>query len=227
MSDDRDRILGGIRAALGRGPLDEAGRRALTDRLRDHPPGVVPAMAPEGEDRAGLLRRFLDKAEATAATVARVDGWAAVPEALADYLKGHNLPTALAVAPDKRLDPVEGHGLFTVRRGPALPQDGVGVTVAAAGMAETGSLLLTSGPDTPTSLNFLPDVHIITVAARDVVDGYEQAWARLREAFGGTVPRTVNMVTGPSRTGDIEQTIQLGAHGPRRVHVVLVDEPPS
>lgn len=225
MTDDRDRILSGIRSALGRGPLEAAAQKVLAERLRDHPPGVVPVMAPEGEDAAGLLTRFLAKVEAAAATVARVPGWSALPDALADYLKHHNLSTELAVAPDARLDSVANHGLFTVRRGPALPHDTVGVTVASAGMAETGSLLLISGAGTPTSLNFLPDVHIIAVEAKDVVDGYEQAWDRLRAAFGGEVPRTVNMVTGPSRTGDIEQTIQLGAHGPRRVHVILIDEP--
>lgn len=225
MTDGRQTILSGIRSALGRGALDEARQQALADRLRDHPAGVVPAMAADGEDRAGLLRRFLAKVEASAATVSRVDGWAGLPEALATYLAAHNLPTDLAVAPDARLDPVAQREMFTVRRGPALPHDMVGVTVAATAMAESGSLLLTSGPQTPTSLNFLPDVHVIAIAAADVVDGYEQAWSRLRAAFGSDVPRTVNMITGPSRTGDIEQTIQLGAHGPRRVHVVLVDEP--
>jgi len=225
MADGRERILSGIRTALGRGALPDDRRAALEQRLRDHPAGVVPAMAAPGEDRDGLLRRFLDKVEAAAATTDRVAGWDGVGEALAAYLAAHNLPTELALAPDPRLDAVAGRGLFTVRRGPALPQDLVGVTVAAAGLAETGSLMLTSGPETPTSLNFLPDVHVICVAAADVVDGYEQACARLRATHGAAVPRTVNLVTGPSRTGDIEQTIQLGAHGPRRVHVVLVDEP--
>ena len=54
---------------------------------------------------------------------------------------------------------------------------------------------------------------------------YEDAWDRLRAAEGeGRLPRTVNFITGPSRTGDIEQTIQMGAHGPRRLHVILVED---
>jgi len=122
-----------------------------------------------------------------------------------------------------RLDPVAGHDMLTAHRGPALPQDVVGVSVALAGIAETGTLLLASGPDTPTSLNFLPDVHIVAVSADSIRGSYEDAWAEVRARFP-TPPRTLNMITGPSRTGDIEQTIQLGAHGPRQVHVVVVNE---
>ena len=62
--------------------------------------------------------------------------------------------------------------------------------------------------------------------ANDIVGDYESAWDRLRTAFGkGLMPRLVNMITGPSRSGDIEQKLLLGAHGPRRLHVVIVAEP--
>ena len=83
--------------------------------------------------------------------------------------------------------------------------------------------MLLSGPDHPTTLNFLPDTHIVVLRASQVVGPYEDAWARLRAA-ATAMPRTVNFVTGPSRTADIEQTIQLGAHGPRRLHIVLIDD---
>ncbi len=224
MADGRDAILSGIRSALGRGPLSDHRREALEARLRDHPVGLKPAMAPPDEDAEARLSRFRAKLETVAATTDRVAAWADVPGALATYLAAHNLPTDVAVAPDRRLDAIAERELFTVRRGPALPQDMVGVTVAVAGLAETGSVMLFSGPETPTSLNFLPDIHVICVPAGMVVDGYEDAWAALRGRDGGAVPRTVNLVTGPSRTGDIEQTIQLGAHGPRRVHVIVIDE---
>ena len=90
-------------------------------------------------------------------------------------------------------------------------------------MAETGTLMLPSGSETPSTLNFLPDTHVVVLKSRDVVGPYEEAWDRLR-AGGKTLPRTVNFVTGPSRTGDIEQTIYLGAHGPRHLHILLIDE---
>ena len=93
-------------------------------------------------------------------------------------------------------------------------------------MAETGTLMLISGPQTPTTLNFLPDTHIVVLRAEQVVATYEDGWDLLRagrEAPEG-LPRAVNFITGPSRTGDIEQRIELGAHGPRRLHIVLVED---
>jgi L-lactate dehydrogenase complex protein LldG len=100
------------------------------------------------------------------------------------------------------------------------------VSHAFAAVAETGTLVLTSGADNPTTLNFLPDVHIVVVGARDFASDFESALARLRGRFGaGTMPRAVNMITGPSRSADIEQTLILGAHGPRKLHVMVVGEP--
>jgi L-lactate dehydrogenase complex protein LldG len=101
----------------------------------------------------------------------------------------------------------------------------VSVTGAFAAIAETGTLMLLSGPSGPTTLNFLPDNHIVVLRASQLVGAYEEAWGRLRELYGpGKLPRTVNLITGPSRTADIEQTIQLGAHGPRRLHILVVED---
>ena len=101
-------------------------------------------------------------------------------------------------------------------------------TGSFAGVAETGTLVLLSGPESPTTLNFLPDVHIALLFTDRVVGSYEDVWARLRARDGATVmPRVVNWITGPSRTADIEQTLLLGAHGPRRLHIILVDEVPA
>ena len=85
--------------------------------------------------------------------------------------------------------------------------------------------MTTSGPDHPVSLNLLPDTHVVVLREGDIVSGYEEVWQRLRARYGkNAMPRTVNTITGPSRTGDIEQTIELGAHGPRRMHIVVVRE---
>jgi L-lactate dehydrogenase complex protein LldG len=113
-----------------------------------------------------------------------------------------------------------------IRRGKAEPGDAVSLTPCLAAIAETGTLMLVSGSGTPTTLNFLPDTHVVVVRAGQVVAGYEDGWdlIRARAAQGEGWPRTVNLITGPSRTGDIEQRIQLGAHGPRRLHIVLVDD---
>jgi L-lactate dehydrogenase complex protein LldG len=116
--------------------------------------------------------------------------------------------------------------LLSVRAGRAEGSEQVSLTHAFAGIAETGTLLLRSGPDAPTTLNFLPDTNIVLIEAGRIVGAYEEAWALLRQA--GPIPRTVNFITGPSRSADIEQTLQLGAHGPRRLHILLIDaEPPA
>ena len=98
----------------------------------------------------------------------------------------------------------------------------VGISGVFAAIAETGTLMMLSGPQSPASTHLLPETHIAVVAASQIVAHYEDAFARMREQRGAP-PRAMNLVSGPSRTGDIEQTIVLGAHGPYRVHLVLVE----
>jgi L-lactate dehydrogenase complex protein LldG len=112
--------------------------------------------------------------------------------------------------------------MLELRRGRAEDGDAAGITGAFAAIAETGTLMLISGAGTPTRNNFLPDTHIVVLRASEIVACYEDGWDRLRAA--GPMPRTVNFITGPSRTGDIEQRLVLGAHGPRRLHIVLIDD---
>ena len=135
-----------------------------------------------------------------------------------------NLPAEIVLAPDPSLDdlPWDERPLLRIRRGRAEAGDAVSLTPCFAAIAETGTLMLISGAATPTTLNFLPDTHIVLVHADQVVAAYEDGWDRLRSA--GAMPRAVNFITGPSRTGDIEQRIELGAHGPRRLHIILVDD---
>ena len=112
-----------------------------------------------------------------------------------------------------------------ILHGPSDGHDLNAVSVAFAAIAETGTVALVSGADNPTTLNFLPDNQIVVVRRGDVLADYESVFLRLREAYGkGAAPRTVNFVTGPSRSADIGQKLQLGAHGPRRLHIILVGE---
>jgi L-lactate dehydrogenase complex protein LldG len=222
MRGGREDILGGIRKALKRGPVDAAAANALRARLADPKRNLIPARA-TGLDEAARVDLFVAMAEEVQTTVARVAGLADVPAAVASYLAAENLPAELVMAPDPALDaiPWRERPLLRLRRGKAEPGDQVSLTPAFAGIAETGTLMLTSGAETPSTLNFLPDTHIVVLRADQVLPNYEEGWARLRTR--GAMPRTVNFITGPSRTGDIEQRIQLGAHGPRRLHIVLVD----
>jgi L-lactate dehydrogenase complex protein LldG len=226
MSITRDQILGGIRAGLGRGKLNDAAKEELQARLKTHRRNVVPARA-AALDHAGQVALFVAMAEEVDATVARVASAAEVPNAVADYLARQNLPARLVMTPDPKLDdiPWDARPLLDIRKGRAEDGDAAGVTASFAAVAETGTLMLLSGPESPTRNNFLPDTHVVVLRASQVVASYEDGWDRLRAQ--GPMPRTVNFITGPSRTGDIEQRIVLGAHGPRRLHIVLVDDAES
>lgn len=225
MSEARNQILAGIGTSLGRTP-GEAQRAAARERIAGHARNLIPARAQL--DHTDQVRLFEQMALEVSASIARVPSLDDVPDAVAEYLAGHNLPAELRLAPDAALDPIpwDRRPTLTISRGRARDTDAVSLTGAFAGIAETGTIMLVSGAERPTTLNFLPDTHIVVLKADQVVGSYEDAWDRLRAqaaGFEGGMPRTVNMVTGPSRTGDIEQTIQLGAHGPRRLHIVLVE----
>lgn len=219
----RNAILSRIRQSLG-APSPDSGRRAIVSaRLERRPRGVVPK-------RGQLLRAervtlFCEMAEKVSATVARVADYGATPEAIAEYLREQNLAAKIRMGDDARLNglPWNRAPHVTIRRGPSDGSDRVAVSHAVAGVAESGTLVLTSGPDNPTTLNFLPEFHIVVIRGDDILSDYETAWDTIRVLHGrGRMPRTVNFITGPSRSADIEQTLLLGAHGPRRLHIVVV-----
>lgn len=225
MTGARDQILGAVRRSLKKTVSDETNHDLSAQRLSDPMPGLIPqrGQLPHSE-QVDLMESMLLE---LSATVQRVASDEKVPDAVVDYLKTRNLPQEIRLAPSPELEgmPWDAHSLLKVSSGPAREPDQVSVTGAFAGVAETGTLMLHSGPDGPTTLNFLPENHIVVLRSSQVVGAYEEGWARLREKFGGgNMPRTVNMISGPSRTGDIEQKIELGAHGPRRLHVILVEE---
>jgi len=224
MSDTRGQILGAIRKSLRREAPSPQMQAEIQARLAHPPRGPVPARG-QLEPRA-RLELFVAMAKEAACTIVRVADVATVPSAVADYLARENLPAKLRVAPDPAVAdlPWSTRPLLEVSTGRSDGSDEVSLTPALAGIAETGTLMLTSGPERPTTLNFLPETHIVMLTAEQVVGGMEEAWDRLRERYGrGVMPRTVNLVTGPSRSADIEQTLQMGAHGPRRLHIILVD----
>ena len=145
---------------------------------------------------------------------------AEVPQAVARYLRSNALPLSGCVWPAlSRLDWMSA-GLDLAPRA-AQGDDLVGVTGAFAGIAETGTLMLVSGPDTPASVSLLPETHVAIVRTSRIVSHMELAWDLARAELG-QLPRAVNFISGPSRTGDIEQQIVMVAHGPYRVHIVLV-----
>jgi L-lactate dehydrogenase complex protein LldG len=220
MSSGRDEILSNIRRSLGVSGREAPRHAAVNERLKLAAPGIVPQRGDEtGAERIALFRRY---AEAVQATVALVAGPAEVPQAVAAYLRDQNLPATLRMGDDPRLAAMPWQETaLAVTVGPSAGGDLNAVSHAYAGVAETGTLVMVSGHANPTTLNFLPDNHVVVLDASDLVGHYEDVWARLR---GGEMPRTVNWITGPSRSADIERTLLLGAHGPRSLHIVVVTD---
>ena len=217
----REKILSGVRRSLGAEAADPSRRAAVESRITAHGRNTVPA---RGAVRGGqAMVAFVARLKSAGITVAEAAHLSDVPRLVADYLRANNLPARLRMGADADLAalPWQTAGALEVMPGRAEPSDEISLSKAFAGIAESGTLVLISGADNPTTLNFLPESHIVVVRAADVVGGYEAAWERLRAAGAGKMPRTVNWISGPSRTADIEQTIVMGAHGPRRVHVIL------
>ena len=219
----RDTVLATIRRSLGVTGA-EAGRRAAVEkRLTAHARGVIPERGHRPpEERIALFRSMV---AAAAGTTTRVKDPADVPREVAALLRAHNLPMAVRRGDDPRLAalPWGRERTLTVSTGASDGSDLVGLSHAFGAVAESGTLMLLSGADNPTTLSFLPDTHVVLVSAADVAGDYETLWERLRARFGeGIMPRTVNLITGPSRSADIGQTLILGAHGPRRLHVIVV-----
>jgi L-lactate dehydrogenase complex protein LldG len=216
-------MFASIRSALCVNGRETPRRKEVADRLREHPTGVVPARGhlPPAE-RVNL---FADMVAAADGTVTRASA-EIVPGAVAEFLRRHNLPLSVRRGDDGRLAalPWERERTLEVTLGPSDGHQLASVSHAFGAVAETGTLALASGPDNPTTLNFLPDNHIVVIGAKDIVADFESVFAKLRARYGERqLPRVVNMITGPSRSADIEQTLILGAHGPRRLHVIICD----
>ena len=226
MTAAREDILSCIRDAVF-GQSKAAG--VVEKRLRTHAKNTIPARG--RVDQKARIDTFVTEAEKVNATVARITSAIAVPSEVVRYLAGNNLPPMLRLAPDPRVAviPWTKQTLLETSTGAARNSDTASVSHAFAGVAETGTIVMVSGAENPTTLNYLPSTHIAIVAAADIFGSYEEVWQQLRSQrkeaveVSNVMPRAVNWITGPSRTADIAQTMLLGAHGPQRLHIVIVD----
>ena len=216
----RDDVFSKIRRSLGVTGKEATRRAAVGQRLETTPRGPVPRRG-QGS-AAARMATFITEAQRVSASVVMLENAAAIPAEVARYLSECNVAPVLRMGADARLAGLDwaGAGLST-STGRSDGSDLNAISHAFAGVAETGSLIVLSGPDNPATLNYLPDNHIIVLAVSDLCGDLETVWTRLRRATGALLPRTVNIITGPSRSADIEQTLLLGAHGPRRLHILV------
>jgi L-lactate dehydrogenase complex protein LldG len=200
----RDEILGAIRAR----------KKKVADRP---PPYVAP---PLPDDPVGV---FAKRASLANAIVIELDALAEVPATIAELLRSRNMEAAVHLPPDPAaagLDwkTVPGLELKSTPPGP----DSAALNFVKYGIAETGTLFYPASAERPASWHFRPGFEIAVLKAGDIKHRLEDALTSLKSA--GPLPHTVNLVTGPSRTGDIEQTLELGAHGPKALAVLIVRE---
>ncbi|MDB5651037.1 MAG: lactate utilization protein [Hyphomicrobiales bacterium] len=215
----RDDVLSNIRRSLGVTGQESTRRSIVAQRLEQAPRGPIPARG-QG-DEATRMATFVAEAQRVSASFVMLANRSDVPGEVARFLSEAGLPPEIRMGDDARLTGLDWTGL-NVLHGRSHGADLTALSHAFAGVAETGSLVVLSGVDNPNTLNYLPDNHLIVLSAADLCADLESVWVRLRSALGkALMPRTVNIITGPSRSADIEQTLLLGAHGPRRLHILV------
>lgn len=219
----REKILGKLRSALDEGEATaETRARTATSRIRR---GEQASPIPKIARADGMTRidQFVDRARAAQAEVRRIAHISELPGALAEEMRRRHLLLRLRIGDDPILASLDwATAEIAISVGPGRIEEPATLTAAVAGLAETGTLVFRSGADAPSSLNFLGETHFALLRARDIQAGFEGLWRQFRESNAN--PRTVNLVTGPSRTADIEQKLELGAHGPVALFIFLIDD---
>ena len=192
----RDEILGSIRS-----------------RTRAAVPEPEPYRAPA--ITSDLVAAFVAKAEAVNTEIRILEREDEIPTVIAEILRAHNLAARIHLPPNSD---VAGLDALTILRDPPGPDD-TAATYAPLAVAETGTLVQPAREASPASWHFRPGFEIAILKASDIVAHFEDALVKLKKK---NLPPTINLITGPSRTGDIEQTLELGAHGPKALAVLIV-----
>ena len=200
-------------------------RDDILARLASGRRSPIPAPADYVAPSAGkdLLCMFVRGLEKVMATNELISDASQLVESVEAYLQQHKAGRELVVTDAIRQAGLLENCSLQLLDAPTRGNETSAITMAYAGIAETGSLVMLSGADTPVTTNFLPDNFVCVLKVGDVLNDMESLWARMASEKR-IMPRSVNLVTGPSRTADVEQIIQMGAHGPRRVHVMLLDQ---
>lgn len=211
----RERILGAVRAGIGGRSPDPAAIAAAAAELLAEPDLIRPRLS-----APTLPEAFVAKAQGVGCTLDHVASLGDLPRALRRYLDSQGLAPSLALQPTEELAELDWTGI-ALHDGLA-PNEPVALGLALWGVAESGSLVIHSGPDTPILTAFLP-LHHVLVLRRSRILAHLEDYAAV-QAGSGPTPRNVVLITGPSGTTDIEGSYVRGAHGPGYLHVILVED---
>ncbi|MFN2121851.1 MAG: LUD domain-containing protein [Anaerolineales bacterium] len=179
-----------------------------------HTPGATEQVG-RGKE---LVERFVDELGALGAQCTRVQR-ETLPEQIIQFLRSHSAESVLAwdSIEDMNTAALMEAGIVVVKQ--PDPRVRFGLTSCAGAIAETGTLVLTNGPGRPLTASLLPEVHIAVVRVRQIVRTLEEA-LRLPDV---TQCSSTVLISGPSRTADIEMTLTIGVHGPKELHVYVVE----
>lgn len=215
-STARHQILSRIRKGLGRDQLSAEQQQTLQQRLAQPQRNLLPERAQASGEAA--LSMFKDMATEAVAEIIDIDSCADIPAQIKALIGDDERPLLIANEDQFTQLDWQAQDIEAATR-VALKGDLISLTSCLAGVAETGTLVMKSGPNSPTTLNLLPDIHCVLLRKDQIIGGYEDAWDLVRQE---KLPRTVNFITGPSRSADIEQKLQMGAHGPKRLIIFLL-----
>ncbi len=210
----------------------DAARAQILARIRaglasvaSHPVATA-VRSPETADHGVVIARFRQHAHEAAATTERIPAFTDIPASVARYLRGLELPTQALIADDIRAlgGFRERPDELTVIDRPLRPDGDAVVTGCYAGVADAGAVVTVSAAGYPVAMNFLAETHVAVVPANRIFADHDALWACFDDEFGDARPRMMNWIVGPSRTADLGVPSKLGAHGPARVHLLIVDE---
>lgn len=217
MIDIRKKILSTIQASLKRGELTDTEKNRLQTEMRAHKRGIVPAFSTQN-----IVDLFIEKAQESLAIVEQISSLKEIPCKMDSHLRENDKEATIVRVSNDLKTLWENTSNIIFKTGAAEKSDKISITSSFCGVAETGTLVLLSSKESPTTLNFLPEIHVVLLAINQIVPYYEDAIQLIREK--NLNPRTINLITGPSRTADIEQTVQIGMHGPKQLFIFLYEE---
>jgi len=220
----REHVLAKISTRLDQTSSSVDRRSNADDRFLIHSRNTIPA---RGKQTHGeLIELFTTMLTTVQGTVARVASMQEVPGAIHDYLDQNNLGVEVCLDEEVKQLEIPWGADSNLEFTTWMPKRSisVGITACYGAVAETGSLVACSSSSHAITMNFLSETNVVILEARNLVGVYEEIWDRLRTASGMLLPRDLTLISGPSCTGDIEMVLEFGAHGPKRLHVIIVGE---
>jgi L-lactate dehydrogenase complex protein LldG len=221
--NSRDMVLARLTDRLNAHSTGESRRGNVHVRIADHPANTIPGRGQvPAKERVQLFETMLSQVHGT---VAGINSSADIPRAIYDYLKTNNLGTEICLSPDiadLELDWLLVPGL-KVGQWQARQSIEVGITGCYGAVAETGSLVVCSSAIHAITMNFLAETNIVILRVCDIVGVYEEIWTRMRQETSSRMPRDLTLISSPSCTGDIEMILEYGAHGPKNLHVIILE----